>query len=158
MLSAAIDQNPSAILITDKEGHVEYVNPRVAQLTGYDPDELIGQNLPLWSHDTANDQHLLLWETLKAGREWRGEILGRTKSGDLYWTLETASPLRDSQGEDHPLYGYPARYHGLKSETKRLSRKAKRDSVTWRKWLANGFGSRIRRGVTFTAAQRYKTS
>ena len=99
MLSAAIDQSPSAILITDKEGHVEYVNPRVAQLTGYDPDELIGQNLPLWSHDTANDQHHLLWETLKAGLEWRGEILGRTKSGDLYWTLETVSPLRNSEGK-----------------------------------------------------------
>ncbi|MGJ0509343.1 MAG: PAS domain S-box protein [Methylocystis sp.] len=99
MLSAAIDQRPSAILITDKEGHVEYVNPRVAQLTGYDPDELIGQNLPLRSHDTANDQHLLFWETLKAGRERRGEILGRTKSGDLYWTLETASASRDSQGK-----------------------------------------------------------
>lgn len=99
MLFAAINQSPSAILIADKEGRIEYINPRVTQLTGYAAGELIGQNshLLLGAHDAVPSQ--LLRETLETGREWKGEIQGRTKSGDSYWAIEAILPLRDARGE-----------------------------------------------------------
>ncbi len=99
-LSAAVGQSPSAVMISDKDGRIEYVNRRFTRLTGYDAAELIGQNPRLLrSPDTSEDQYRLLWETLRAGREWRGEIQDRTKSGELYWALETITPLRDKRGE-----------------------------------------------------------
>lgn len=99
-LSAAMDQSPSAIIISDKEGCIEYVNRRFTELTGYEPAETIGRNPRLLrSGVTSRDRHRRLWETLRAGREWRGEIQDRTKNGELYWALETITPLRDEQGE-----------------------------------------------------------
>jgi sigma-B regulation protein RsbU (phosphoserine phosphatase) len=99
-LSAAMDQSPSAVMITDKDGRIEYVNRCFTRLTGYHAAELMGQNPRLLrSHDTSQDQQRGLWETLRAGREWRGEIQDRAKNGDLYWALETITPLRDAQGE-----------------------------------------------------------
>ena len=99
-LSAAVDQSPTAVMISDKDGRIEYVNRCFTRLTGYDAAELIGQNPRLLrSHDTSRDRHRHLWETLQAGREWRGEIQDRAKSGELYWALETITPLRDAQGE-----------------------------------------------------------
>jgi sigma-B regulation protein RsbU (phosphoserine phosphatase) len=99
-LSAAMDQSPSAVMISDKEGRIEYVNRCFTRLTGYDAAELIGHNPRLLrSHETSPDQHRHLWETLQAGLEWRGEIQDRTKSGAVYWALETVTPLHDAQGE-----------------------------------------------------------
>ena len=45
------------------------------------------------------EQYRRLWETIQAGREWRGEIQDRKKNGELYWALETITPLRNTQGE-----------------------------------------------------------
>jgi phosphoserine phosphatase RsbU/P len=96
---SAVDQSPAAILISDTEGRIEYVNRRFLHLTGYHVDEVIGQNPRLLrSVSTSEDQHRVLWETLNAGREWRGEIEDRTKSGELYWALETITPMRDAHG------------------------------------------------------------
>ena len=111
-LSAAMDQSPSAVLISDKDGRIEYVNRCFTRLTGYDAGELIGQNPRLLrSHDTARDQYRRLWETLRTGREWRGEIQDRTKSGELYWALETITPLRNATGRDHSLLGDPTGHY-----------------------------------------------
>ena len=99
-LSAAVDQSPAAVMISDKDGRIEYVNRCFIRLTGYDADELIGQNpRVLHSNHTAQDQYRRLWETIRSGREWRGEIQDRKKNGDLYWALETISPMRDARGE-----------------------------------------------------------
>lgn len=99
-LSAAIEQSPTAVMISDKDGQIEYVNRCFTRLTGYNAVELVGQNPRLLrSHDTSRDQHRHLWETLQAGGEWRGEIQDRAKNGEVYWALETITPLRDAQGD-----------------------------------------------------------
>lgn len=99
-LSAATDQSPAAVLISDREGRIEYVNRCFMRLTGFEADELIGQNPRLLRSDhTARDQYRRLWETIRNGHEWSGEIQNRKKSGELYLALETITPLRDAQGE-----------------------------------------------------------
>ena len=103
-LSAAVEQSPAAVMISDKDGRIEYVNRCFIRLTGYDADELIGQNpRVLHSNHTAQDQYRRLWETIRGGREWRGEIQDRKKNGELYWALETITPMRDARGETHAL-------------------------------------------------------
>jgi len=99
-LSAAMDQSPAAVMISDKDGRIEYVNRCFTGLTGYNADELISQNpRVLRSNHTAQDQYRRLWDTIRNGREWRGETQDRKKNGELYWALETITPLCDAHGE-----------------------------------------------------------
>lgn len=99
-LSAAVEQSPIAVMITNKDGEIEYVNSRFASLTGYPPHELIGQNpRMLQSKRTEGDQYRRLWESISAGVEWRGQIQDKRKDGTLYWASEIIRPLRDAKGE-----------------------------------------------------------
>ena len=99
-LSAAVDQSPSAIMIATMNGEIEYINQFFTCLTGYAKDELVGKTpRVLHSSHTAPEQYQRLWEALRDGREWRGEIQNRKKSGELYWASETITPLRDAKGE-----------------------------------------------------------
>lgn len=98
-LSAAMDQSPVAVMISDKDGRIEYVNPCFVRLTGYDANELIGQNPRiLHSNHTATDQYRRLWDSIRSGREWHGEIQDRKKDGTLYWAFESITPLHDAAG------------------------------------------------------------
>ncbi len=99
-LSFAVDQSPTAVLIANKAGVIEYVNDSFIRLTGYEASEVVGRNPSvLRSHHTARDQYERLWTTVLSGCEWRGEIEDRKKNGDTYWAQETITPLRDAQGE-----------------------------------------------------------
>lgn len=99
MLTAAIEQSPVAVMISDTHGVIEYVNDYFAKLTGYSEAEVIGQNPRiLHSPGTPSDQHRRLWRTIEAGAEWRGEIQDRRKDGALYWAYEIIAPLRDEEG------------------------------------------------------------
>lgn len=96
-LSRALEQSPNAILITDLNGNIEYVNPAFTRLTGYKAEEVIGKNPRLLqSGKTSLEQYRRLWETITAGREWRDEIQDRKKNGELYWALETIAPIRNA--------------------------------------------------------------
>ncbi len=98
-LSAAVEQSPVAIMISDEEGRIEYVNGYFTKLTGYSEDEVVGKNPRILQSDaTPQEQYQRLWRTISAGAEWRGEIEDRRKNGELYWAYETISPLRDDQG------------------------------------------------------------
>ncbi len=105
-LSIAIHQASEAVLITDQEGKVEYVNPAFGQITGYPPDEIIGE-VPsiLKGKPTEESFYRSLWKTLRQGGIWRGHLTDRGKSGGtIQWTA-TVSPLRDPAGQ---VTGYAA--------------------------------------------------
>jgi PAS domain S-box-containing protein len=99
-LSRAVEQSPSPVVITDLEGHIEYVNPRFTELTGYSFEEALGQNPRiLKSGYISNDTYRNLWETITGGGEWKGELLNRKKNGELFWEFATISQIRNSAGE-----------------------------------------------------------
>ncbi|MGO9308359.1 MAG: PAS domain S-box protein [Spirochaetia bacterium] len=96
-LSLAVSQGPASIVITDVQGNIEYVNPKFTQLTGYSADEVLGKNPRiLKSGHTSPHEYVHLWETITAGREWRGELLNRRKNGELFWELATISAVRNA--------------------------------------------------------------
>ena len=67
-LSAAVEQSPVSIVITDLNGSITYVNPKFSQLTGYSLEEAIGQNPRiLKSGYTSSDAYQDLWQTISAG-------------------------------------------------------------------------------------------
>ncbi|MCS6771254.1 MAG: PAS domain S-box protein [Kiritimatiellae bacterium] len=99
-LSRAVEQSPHMVVITDRAGKIEYVNPRFTEITGYTLDEAIGQTpriLRSGAHGPAFYQQM--WATILAGNEWRGEILNRRKNSDLFWVRTVISPIRNSAGE-----------------------------------------------------------
>ncbi|MBI2311014.1 MAG: EAL domain-containing protein [Betaproteobacteria bacterium] len=98
-LSRAVEQSANAVVITDLKGDIEYVNPKFCELTGYGPDEVMGRNPRLLkSGETPPEVYREMWETLLAGREWFGEFHNRKKNGELFWCLESISPIKDDQG------------------------------------------------------------
>jgi len=98
-LTRAVEQSPATVIITDTEGHIEYVNPKFTSLTGYTADEVLGKNPRLWqSGEHPRAFYEQLWTTILAGREWQGEFRNRKKNGELFWELASISPVRDRDG------------------------------------------------------------
>jgi len=98
-LSRAVEHSPASIIITDPAGNIEYINPKFTELTGYTMDEVRGKNSQfLKSGETPNSVYQHLWQTITAGREWRGEFHNRKKNGELYWESASISPIFDDAG------------------------------------------------------------
>lgn len=99
-LSRAVEQSANAIIITDTDGHIEYVNPRFETLTGYPKGEVIGQNPRILKSGTkSSEDYANLWQAITTGQDWRGEFYNRRKSGGYYWASATISPIRNRRGE-----------------------------------------------------------
>ncbi len=97
--SQAVAQSANAVIITDLEGVILYVNPRFEEITGYTAEEALGQTpriLKSGEHDEAFYREL--WETITSGREWHGIFHNRRKDGTLYWEQAAIAPVYDEQG------------------------------------------------------------
>jgi two-component system sensor histidine kinase/response regulator len=69
-------------------------------VTGYSAEEALGQNPRiLQSGETPLSVYQELWQTLLAGREWRGVVRNRRKNGELFWEEASISPILDDKGE-----------------------------------------------------------
>ena len=99
-LSRAVEQSPVSIVITDREGNIEYVNPRFEAVTGYALDEVRGRNPRfLKSGQTPPSTYEQLWKTITGGGEWRGELCNRKKNGELFWEHASISGLENEPGQ-----------------------------------------------------------
>jgi len=98
-LAAAIEQAAEGVLITDASGRIEYVNPAAARIAGYSPEELLGQNPRLLKSGVhAPAFYEQMWDTLRAGRVWQGDITNRRQDGALTVVRTTIAPVRDETG------------------------------------------------------------
>ncbi|MCD4834144.1 MAG: PAS domain S-box protein [Bacteroidales bacterium] len=99
-LSTAVKQSPSVIAITDLKGNLEYVNPKFSENTGYPSEEVIGQNPRiLKSGNLPDDIYKELWNTISAGKEWRGEFHNKKKNGKFFWEAASISPIFNKHGK-----------------------------------------------------------
>lgn len=99
-LSQVVEQNAHAILITDINFKIEYANRAFTVLTGYLQQELINKTPAiLRSQYTDNDTYSDISRTLKAGREWNGQVRNQRKDGSLYWALQSIIPIKSDEGE-----------------------------------------------------------
>ena len=99
-LSQAVEQSPISIVITDTEGNIEYVNPKLLDTSGYSLEYIIGQNTRiLKSGHTSPEEYEQLWKTITNGDDWRGEFLNKRKNGELYWESASISPITNAKGE-----------------------------------------------------------
>jgi PAS domain S-box-containing protein len=99
LLSRAVEQTADSVLITDPHGTIEYVNPAFEATTGYSPEQAIGKTPRiLESHMHDHELYERLWERIQEGTPFRGTFVSSKKSGQLYLTEQTVSPIKDSAG------------------------------------------------------------
>lgn len=99
--SAALEAAANGIVITNRHGVIEWVNPAFATLTGYTFAETIGKNPRdlVRSGQQTQSFYKWMWETILAGKIWRGELVNRRKDGSLYYEEQTITPVRNQEGE-----------------------------------------------------------
>ena len=99
-LAAAIDQAADCIVITGIDGAIQYVNPAYTAMTGYTPGEVLGKNPRLHKSGRHSPEfYRELWDTIRSGRRWRGELTNRRKNGTLYQEEMQITPVRNTRGE-----------------------------------------------------------
>lgn len=97
-LANAVEQSPGAVVITNTDGIIEYVNPRFSELTGYTEADVKGRSPKfLQSGRTASKTYEAIRNSVWSGETWHGEILNKKKNGDFYWALETVSAMKNAR-------------------------------------------------------------
>lgn len=95
-LLEAVEHAGHAVLITDRDGTIRYVNPAFESLTGYSEAEVTGTNPRILQSGVHDDAYFeRLWDTILDGRIWEEEITNRRKSGELYTARQTIAPIVD---------------------------------------------------------------
>jgi PAS domain S-box-containing protein len=100
LFHTAIEESAEAVVITDAQGKIEYVNRAFTRITGYSREEALGQNLRILKsgeHDAAFYQQL--WKTILNGESWHGELINRRKDGSFYNEEMSIAPVRTQGGE-----------------------------------------------------------
>lgn len=99
-LSSAIEQTADAIMITDRTGIIEYVNPAFERSTGYRAKEVVGKNPRIIkSNKQSEDFYRQLWTTILRGEVFSDVMINRKKDGTFYYEEKTITPLKDSDGK-----------------------------------------------------------
>ena len=95
----AIEQLSDWVIITDKDGNIEYANKIVEDITGYKREELIGKNPRVFkSGKHSREFYRNLWNTILSGNTFYGTITNRKKTGELFELFHTITPLKDDRG------------------------------------------------------------
>ncbi len=98
-LSQAVEHSPESVIITDAGGHIEYVNTRFQETTGYTAEEVMGENPRLLqSGETPAETYEAMWDTLTRGQVWHGEFRNRRKNGEVFWEEASIAPITDQTG------------------------------------------------------------
>jgi PAS domain S-box-containing protein len=94
ILTNAVEQTADCIIITDRGGLIEYVNPAFETTTGYTPEEMKGLTPRLLKSGVHDDSfYEKLWATILAGNVFRGTIANRKKSGEIFYAEQTITPM-----------------------------------------------------------------
>lgn len=96
----AIENLDEMMMITDRNGVIEYVNPAFEKITGYSLEEIKGKKPSvLKSGHHPQEFYQELWDTILSGSSWQGIIVNRKKDGTLYTEEMIISPIKDEKGE-----------------------------------------------------------
>ena len=98
-LSRAVEQSADTVIIMNRAGVMEYVNPAFETLTGYPRHELIGQTLAMLNSEQEGlELYLEMWNTVRSGNVFRGIVMNRKKNGENVIIEKALTPLRDGSG------------------------------------------------------------
>ncbi|GAB1235516.1 diguanylate cyclase domain-containing protein [Ferrigenium sp. UT5] len=100
LMDVAMRNAANAMFITDCQGRVQWMNQALTRISGYPSGEILGQTPRVFSsglHEASFWQ--AMWSRISSGQDWRGDIINRNKSGELFTVTQSVSPLFDEKGE-----------------------------------------------------------
>lgn len=132
LLVAALDAAANAIVITNKEGYIKWINPAFSHLTGYSKEEAIGKRPSDLVKSGVQDVRFYqdMWAKLLAGEHWRGEIINKHKDGELYHEELSIAPVKNSAGEIINFIGIKEDISERKALEEKLQQLANTDPLT----------------------------
>jgi PAS domain S-box-containing protein len=96
----ALQAAENAVVITDKDGNIEWANRAFTSMTGYALEEVRGANPRfLKSGKQEREFYQKMWSTILAKKVWRGDLYNRRKDGSNYYEAMTITPLAGPDGE-----------------------------------------------------------
>ena len=99
-LSNVVQQTADAVIVTNREGTIEYVNPAFESTTGYTSEEAVGRSPRiLKSGRQSPELYRELWSTITGGSTFRGMTINRKKNGEHYHSEQTITPMTDEHGQ-----------------------------------------------------------
>jgi len=99
-LSKAVEQSPSAIIITNSEGKIQFVNTKYTSLLQYSLDDVKWEKPRIFNPGHISQEEFeVMWKNLGSGDVWQGELKNRKKDGTMIWENVIISPLVDKEGE-----------------------------------------------------------
>jgi diguanylate cyclase (GGDEF)-like protein/PAS domain S-box-containing protein len=100
LMQAAMSNASNGMFITRRDGIIEWMNEAVSRFSGYSADEITGSN-PRIFNSGQNDRQFWheMWTTILKGEHWRGDVVNRSKAGELYTVAQSISPLFNDKGE-----------------------------------------------------------
>jgi len=100
MLSSAVEQSGSMVLITNKDAKIEYANPKLCAVTGYNKDEIVNLNARIFQPEDIDIEEVNeVWEKINNGEEWQGEMQLRKKHDGKIWVLMSISSISNEQDD-----------------------------------------------------------
>jgi len=112
---------------TDIKGNITYVSEAFEKISEYSKDELIGKNHRIIRHpDMKSEVYKELWETISAGKTWKGEIKNKPKYSDHYWVYASISPIYNDMDK---ITGYTAIRQDI-TDKKRIEKMSITDALT----------------------------
>lgn len=97
--AAALESAANSIVITGPDASIQWVNPAFERLTGYSAEEALGKNPHILNSGKHNEAFFRrMWEVIKAGQVWHGEVTNKRKNGNLYVEEMTITPVKDRDG------------------------------------------------------------
>ncbi len=98
--SAALDACGNALVIVGVDGLIQWANPAFCELSGYEAAEVVGRSpgALLRSGSQGPDFYQALWQTILAGKSWKGELINRRKDETRYHEEMTITPVHNAQG------------------------------------------------------------
>jgi PAS domain S-box-containing protein len=98
-LSSAVSQATDTVVVTNRDGIVEYVNPAFEKITGYSKEEVIGKSIKILRSGKHDEQFYQdLWKTILSAKIFRAEFIHKKKSGESCSQEETITPIIDGDG------------------------------------------------------------
>lgn len=131
MTSAIFDNTVEGIMITDRRGTIQKVNPAFATITGYMPEDVVGKKPSILSSGQHDAQfYVNMWTSIHEKGQWQGEIWNRRKNGEIYLEWLTISVIREKTGV---IKGYAGIFTDIterKNYEEKLVHQSSHDSLT----------------------------
>ena len=131
MLSKAVEQSSSSVVITDPTGKIEFINPRFTEITGYLEKDVIGEQIDLIRpQNSDNETYKKIEKELARAGQWKGELQSVRKDGSLYWERCCLALIRDTDGKVTHLVGVQDDITSEYEAAQKLNYDATHDALT----------------------------